>query len=148
MPDSVQKIFPAVKAFVVKDGKVLLLKESVNYADGANDGKWDVPGGRIDIGERWDTALLREVKEETGLEVVPGNAFAMNEWRPVVRGEQWQVVATFIECTTSGAADSIILSQDHVEYKWFNPEEIVTLEGTASAIQEVAQQYLDSKKAQ
>lgn len=145
--NEVQKIFPAVKAFVVIDGKVLLLKESTNYADGANAGKWDVPGGRIDMGERWDTALLREVKEETGLDIVPGRAFAMEEWRPVVRGEQWQVVSTFFECTTSGAPDSVILSQDHVEYKWFTPEEIVTLPDKASAVEQVATKYLEIKRA-
>lgn len=146
MSDTVQKLFPAVKAFVVNDGKILLLQESTNYADGTNAGKWDVPGGRVNLGEKWDESLLREIKEETGLAVTIGRPFAMGEWRPVVRGEQWQVIATFVECHVLGEPH-VILSQDHGKYDWFTPEEASTLENCATAINDVAKQYLETKKA-
>ena len=35
-------------------------------------GRWSIPGGRVEAGERLTDALVREVREETGLEVVPG----------------------------------------------------------------------------
>ncbi|MBU1037368.1 hypothetical protein KKF32_05110 [Patescibacteria group bacterium] len=41
------KLFVATKAFIVHQGKVLILKESPKYQDGANIGKYDVAGGRI-----------------------------------------------------------------------------------------------------
>ena len=45
--------------------QVLLLRRSA--ASKHNAGKWDFPGGKVDAGERFDEALVREVREETGL---------------------------------------------------------------------------------
>ncbi|USN55268.1 MAG: NUDIX domain-containing protein [Candidatus Peribacteria bacterium] len=41
------------------------MRESPAYADGSNAGKYDVVGGRVTPGERFDEALLREISEET-----------------------------------------------------------------------------------
>jgi 8-oxo-dGTP diphosphatase len=49
------------------NGRCLLLKRSMNskwYA-----GKWEFPGGKVDPGENFGDALLREVFEETGLRI-------------------------------------------------------------------------------
>lgn len=115
------KLFTATKAFIVYNGKVLLLKESTKYADGANAGRFDVPGGRVKPGQRFDESLLREILEETGLSVKIGRPFFVNEWRPVVRGEQWQIVGTFFECLAE--SDQVVLSEDHEEFLWIEPKE-------------------------
>lgn len=88
----VDKLFVATKAFILYDGKVLLLKESSKYQDGTNAERFDIVGGRVEPGQRFDESLLREIKEETGLDVEIGRPFFVNEWRPIVRGEQWQIV--------------------------------------------------------
>jgi 8-oxo-dGTP pyrophosphatase MutT (NUDIX family) len=115
------KLFTAVKAFVIYNGKVLLLREKPTYKDGTNIGKFDVVGGRVKPGERFDEGLLREIKEETGLTVTIGRPFFANEWRPVVRGEQWQIVGTFFECTST--SNAVTLSEDHCEYIWIDPKD-------------------------
>ena|SRR3989338_8706910 len=115
------KLFVATKAFIIHDNKVLCLKESAKYVDGANRGKFDVVGGRLKPGERFDESLLREIKEETGLKVTVGRPFFVNEWRPVVRGEQWQIVGTFFECFAE--SDKVVLSDDHEEYLWIDPKD-------------------------
>jgi len=60
-----------VKAVIVRDGKdVLLLKRSKNSVIFPE--KYDLPGGSVENGETLQEAMLREIEEETGLEVEVG----------------------------------------------------------------------------
>jgi 8-oxo-dGTP diphosphatase len=115
------KLFIATKAFIVHNGKVLILRESPKYGAGTNIGRYDVVGGRLNPGEKWDDGLLREIKEETGLSVKIGKPFAVNEWRPVVKGEQWHVVGVFIECHAE--APSVVMDTEHDHYEWIEPKD-------------------------
>ncbi len=119
--ESTIRLFVATKAFVVHEGKVLILQESTQYADGSNAGRFDVPGGRVQPGERFDEGLRREIQEETGLNVDIVQPFFVNEWRPVVRGEQWQIVGIFFVCRAEN--ESVQLSKDHQHFEWINPRD-------------------------
>lgn len=54
----------SVKGLVVKDGKVLLLKEAPSLG-----GMWELPGGGLDFGEDIHEGLRREIEEEMGIKV-------------------------------------------------------------------------------
>jgi mutator protein MutT len=57
----------AVGAVVFYDHQVLLVRRKVDpYA-----GRWSIPGGAIELGERAREALVREVREECGVDVEP-----------------------------------------------------------------------------
>lgn len=115
------KLFIATKAIISHKGKVLLLREAGSYQDGTNIGRYVEPGGRLEPGERFDEALKREVMEETGLTIEIGEPITVSEWRPVVRGEAWQIVGIFFEC--QAMTDTVTLSSDHDEYVWIDPKE-------------------------
>lgn len=51
---------PSAYGIVIKDGKLLLLKQVNGY---------DLPGGGMDLGEKPEETVVREVKEETGITV-------------------------------------------------------------------------------
>ena len=53
---------PSAYAVIYHDGKILLVKMR-------STGTYCLPGGGIDLGERIEDGLQREVKEETGLEI-------------------------------------------------------------------------------
>ena len=53
-----------VRGAVVQNGKILLVQER-------SDGKWCMPGGWADVDEAPSAMVIREVKEETGLTVIP-----------------------------------------------------------------------------
>jgi len=60
---------PCVGAVIKDDaGRLLLIKRGHEPAAGL----WSIPGGRIEAGESDAAALVREVREETGLEVAAG----------------------------------------------------------------------------
>ncbi len=115
------KQFIATKAFIEHNGKILILRESPKYQDGANVGKFDVVGGRVKPGEHFKESLQREIQEETGLDVDIGEPFFVNEWRPIVRGEQWQIIGIFFRCKAHN--NTVAISNDHNEFLWINPQD-------------------------
>lgn len=72
-----------VRAAVIRDGKILLVKE-------ISDGCWSLPGGWADVGDTPSQAIIREVREESGFEVhvrslvgvYDANRVPNEEWMP------------------------------------------------------------------
>jgi 8-oxo-dGTP diphosphatase len=67
-PDSALPVVPCVGA-VVHDaaGRLLMIRRGREPSRGL----WSLPGGRVEAGETAEEAVVREVREETGLEVRP-----------------------------------------------------------------------------
>ena len=140
---SILKTFVAAKAFINCGGKVLVLRESPMYQDSSHLGKFDVPGGRLIPGEGFYDSLLREIKEETGLENVEiGRPFFINEWRPKKGDEEWHIIGIYVECFSE--TQDVKLSQDHSEFKWINPKDYKNYELIENSLK-VFDEYLKFK---
>lgn len=57
----------AMKALIVRDSKFLALELEIGRSR-----IWDLPGGKVEDGEEPMQTLLREVREETALNITPG----------------------------------------------------------------------------
>ena len=59
---------------LIEEGRILLLKQQVDSARG-----WSLPGGKLEDGEPLGDCLIREIREETGLEVKIGRLLYISE---------------------------------------------------------------------
>jgi ADP-ribose pyrophosphatase YjhB (NUDIX family) len=92
-----------VTGIVIEDGRLLLLNQ-----DTPNTGRsWSLPGGKLEDGETLAEALVREMKEETGLDVEPGRLLYVCDHLPA------QVVhMTFEAHRTGGTVGEIAAGAD------------------------------------
>ncbi len=65
MTERLARPVPGVGVAVVHNGALLV----VLRGRGANAGLWAIPGGKVDYGESMQEAAVREVREETGIDV-------------------------------------------------------------------------------
>ena len=110
----------AVKAIIIKDGKLLLLKRNPALR---NESNWDLPGGLIENGETETQALKREVKEEINVSIEilrkAGN------WKFVRRQDNKIVQVQNFICHFTDNDTKIILSEEHISFEWIKPTDIV-----------------------
>ncbi len=96
-----------------EDGRVLLVKAAYRW-------RWGMPGGLMDAGESPEEAVIREVKEETGLDVVV-------EPDPIVLVETSMQRVNFIyrAAPAPGADPDALHAQasEILELGWFHPDE-------------------------
>jgi 8-oxo-dGTP pyrophosphatase MutT (NUDIX family) len=87
---------------------------------------WSVPGGSMDPGERLDETVVREVREETGLEVVPValiGVYSAPEYAfAYPNGDRVQPVTAFFECRVVGGALAPDM-EEIVEARWVGKED-------------------------
>ena len=69
-PLDFNKRFDIVGCFLQYNGKFVLLRRQAHKVNGD---KWGLPAGKKEDGESIDQAVLREIKEETGLELLPSS---------------------------------------------------------------------------
>jgi 8-oxo-dGTP diphosphatase len=136
------KLFVGMKACVVHDGKILILREAP-YDEGTETGKWDIPGGRINVEEPVIDGLKREVKEESGLEIEFIETLGMGETFPTIKGEACHIVRIYSLCRA--LTSEVVLSNDHDTYEWIDPRSYNEREFVSDVreiIEKVAAKYL------
>lgn len=127
----------SVKSLVLDDkGRCLLLKRSMSSK--GNPGKWDLPGGKLDDCECFDDALIREVCEETGLDIeilgLVGSAESESETR--------KIVYLIMESRCISPA-RVTLSDEHDDYVWVERRELGSMD-VVPQLKYVTDKYAES----
>ena len=106
--------FPvSIKGVVVHANKVLLLK---NPRD-----EWELPGGRLEVGETPEECVAREIAEETGWQVRVGPV--LDTWLYHVEPVNRHVFIATYGCHLL-AGPEIVLSNEHVSANLFEEREL------------------------
>ncbi len=110
-----------VRAFVLQDGKVLLIRED---ADG---GRWTLPGGWADVNDTPSESVIREVEEESGYEVRPVRLLAVldRERQGHVPPYPVHIYKLFFLCEITGGAPRA--TAESSESRFFGRDEIPEL---------------------
>jgi len=103
----------AVKAFIVNDNKLLIVKRSSD--DVHNPDLWEIPGGRLSLGEDPRAGLVREVKEETNIDIEVLNPINVQHFER----DDGQVI-TLLVFLSKPLSDSILLSDEHSDFEWIS----------------------------
>lgn len=138
----------AQKAFIFKENRVLVAQKTSQ--DPHNPGCWEVPGGRMVFGEDVDAHICREVREETGLDIIPGQPFYIWQWIMPAGGtdeDQVQVVAVARECEATG--DEISTAGHEIddylgEPRWVPINELLSL-NLIPSLRPAAEAFVDRR---
>jgi 8-oxo-dGTP diphosphatase len=106
----------AVGGVVVRDDALLLVRRG----HGPAAGEWSVPGGRVHPGEGLHEAVVREVKEETGLDVVVDRFLG---WVERIDDEHHFVILDFA-CVALEDAQAPAAGDDAAEAAWVDVSEL------------------------
>jgi 8-oxo-dGTP diphosphatase len=124
----------AVSAAVFRDGRVLIVRRARPPAHGL----YTLPGGGVELGETLEQAIIREVREETGLEIAPLALVGFREAiaRDAAGGiERHFVILPFAARWVGG---EIALSAELAEAHWRKPDELTGLKTTDGLAEIVA----------
>jgi len=88
--------------------------------------KYKLPGGYIDDDENISTAVRREVKEETGIDVEFSSIIALGHFKPLQFGES----NLYVGCTAQAHSSEINIIDDYeiIEARWMNVDEFLNHE--------------------
>jgi 8-oxo-dGTP diphosphatase len=111
-----------VGAIIIDNGRVLLVKRG--HAPLL--GEWSIPGGVLEVGEMLRQAAIREAREETGLEVEPGELLGVFDRviRENGRIRYHYVLIDFLCRVVSGTP---CCGSDADEVRWFTQEDAAQL---------------------
>ncbi len=108
----------AVKGVLVRDSRVLLLRRRAD--SDIWPGLWDLPGGAVDKEDRTlEAALIREFREETGLDVRVGPLLQVSlQWVPVKGEPSFPSISSCFRCSARTLRQLHVDPAEHSELTW------------------------------
>ena len=128
--------------FDEKREKILLTRRSDN-------GQWCLPGGQMEPGESLIETCIREIAEETGLQIrvcrLIGVYSTPHRIIEYADGNQWQLVAHNFEAEVIGG--ELTLSDETTEFGYFTPDEISCLDLMVHHHERIVDAFSDQEAA-
>jgi len=119
-----------VGAVVLHEGRLLLIKRGAEPGRG----KWSIPGGVVELGENAQDAVVREVKEECGLDIQLVADKPMDVVDRIVRDEEGRVQYHYVLLQFLARLKGGVLkpASDVLEARWVPLDGVETYDLTES----------------
>ena len=126
-----KKKVEVVAAVIMHNQKILCVQRSENkYAYISK--KFEFPGGKMEEGETKKQTIIREIKEELNMDIVPG------EQLKTVEHEYPDFNLTMHSFISECLSTEVFLSE-HIDYKWLSVSELESLDWAAADLPIVEQ---------
>lgn len=124
----------AVSAAIVRDGKVLVVRRARKPALNL----YTLPGGAVELGETLHDAVVREVREETQLEIEPVALAGQRD--VIVRDAQGRIERHFVILCFAARwiAGEPVLNEELDDARWLKPGDLAALKTTDGLAEIVA----------
>jgi 8-oxo-dGTP diphosphatase len=130
------RIYVGAGALVHKGGRLLLVKRNESPSKGI----WSFPGGAVELGETTVEAAVREIKEETGLDIVIERLFDVITYLPSERGAGATNQIIVVDYLARPRPGRVRLNSESSDYGWFTPKQVQGLR-TNSKVKECAMKF-------
>ena len=123
----------AVSAAIFRDGRVLIVRRARAPAKGI----YTLPGGGVELGETLEQAVIREIREETALDIEPIELVGFRQ--AIARDAGGRVERHFVILPFAAryVAGEVSLNEELSEAHWLDPAalgELKTTEGLAEVV--------------
>jgi 8-oxo-dGTP diphosphatase len=109
-----------IHAVIAERGRIVVLKRAPRMP--YRPGHWDLPGGHLALGEDFQQCLMREVAEETGLEIEIERMLGLHKLPPD------PYVQALYACRPAGARRALQLRpEEHIEARWVSVAELAAM---------------------
>ncbi|HLC91774.1 MAG TPA: NUDIX domain-containing protein [Candidatus Saccharimonadales bacterium] len=118
---------------MTSNDKILLVR------DWLGDGSWSLPGGGLHRGEVANIGALRELKEETGLQVDPLQLILLDKM--VLRGQGFRIL---VSCFCLNLSDDLFVQpsgREILDVGWFSVDKTLTKLNISSSTRQLIEKW-------
>jgi 8-oxo-dGTP diphosphatase len=137
------RIIVAVGVVILKDDHILLIKR----ARQPRKGSWSIPGGKQELGETTRQAAIREVQEETGLNINLGPLLDVIDYIDHNKDSTISTQYCLVDFAATWQSGAPVAGDDAADAKWFKRADISNLDLWDTTIT-IIDQAISLQKAQ
>ena len=126
-PGTFLPVHESASCIIKLDGKVLLLQRK--------SGNWAIPTGKLEVGETPKQAVVREMKEETGINLQ--NVTLLTNYKIRLHKNNLDFVYHVFK-TTVPSETSVVISDEHQNWTWATKEQIKKMQ-----LEDAAELWID-----
>ena len=113
-----------VAAIIFREGKLLCVQRA-EHERGYVSWKWEFPGGKVEVGESREEALVREIREELSVDIEVSEFLMTVEYTY----PDFHLTMHVFKCALQSGE---IVLNEHVDMKWLSIEELGSLDWAAA----------------